>query len=93
MIKALINNQWESIPKENLQLGTDTFSFSSGLYETFRTMDFKPVFLQEAEAAGLGGLKGHRSVGGIRASLYNGCPLDSVVALVAFMQDFEIRHA
>jgi len=31
-------------------------------------------------------------VGGIRASLYNGCPLDSVVALVAFMQDFEIRH-
>ena len=46
MIKALINNQWEYIPKENLQLGTDTFSFSSGLYETFRTLDFKPVFLQ-----------------------------------------------
>ena len=46
MIKALINNHWESIPEENLQLGTDTFSFSSGLYETFRTLDFKPVFLQ-----------------------------------------------
>jgi len=46
MIKALINNHWESIPKENLQLGTDTFSFSSGLYETFRTLDFRPVFLQ-----------------------------------------------
>ena len=46
MIKVLINNHWESIPKENLQLGTDTFSFSSGLYETFRTLDFKPVFLQ-----------------------------------------------
>ena len=46
MIKALINNQWESIPKEKLQLGTDTFSFSSGLYETFRTLDFIPVFLQ-----------------------------------------------
>jgi len=46
MIKVLINNQWESIPKENIQLGTDTFSFSSGLYETFRTLDFKPVFLQ-----------------------------------------------
>ena len=46
MIKALINNHWESIPKKNLQLGTDTFSFSSGLYETFRTLDFKPVFLQ-----------------------------------------------
>ena len=46
MIKALINNHWESIHEENLQLGTDTFSFSSGLYETFRTLDFKPVFLQ-----------------------------------------------
>ena len=55
--------------------------------------DLEGVFLQEAEAAGLGGLKGHRSVGGIRASLYNGCPLESVVALVSFMQDFEIRHA
>ena len=54
--------------------------------------DLEAVFLQEAEAAGLGGLKGHRSVGGIRASLYNGCPLESVVALVAFMQDFEIRN-
>ena len=55
--------------------------------------DLESMFLQDAEAAGLGGLKGHRSVGGIRASLYNGCPLESVVALVSFMQDFEIRHA
>ena len=45
MIKALINNQWESIPEENLQLGADTFSYEVGLYETFRTLDFKPVFL------------------------------------------------
>jgi phosphoserine aminotransferase len=55
--------------------------------------DLESVFLDEATASGLGGLKGHRSVGGIRASLYNGCPLDSVVALVTFMQEFEIRHA
>ncbi|MBL7013586.1 MAG: aminotransferase class IV family protein [Candidatus Marinimicrobia bacterium] len=46
MIKALINNQWESIPEENLQLGATTFSYETGLYETFRTLDFKPVFLQ-----------------------------------------------
>lgn len=52
----------------------------------------EPVFLAEAEAAGMGGLKGHRSVGGIRASLYNGCPLESVEALVSFMRDFEARH-
>ncbi|MEE2606427.1 MAG: 3-phosphoserine/phosphohydroxythreonine transaminase [Candidatus Thermoplasmatota archaeon] len=49
-------------------------------------------FLAEATAGGLGGLKGHRSVGGIRASMYNGCPLESVEALVGFMQDFESRH-
>ncbi len=55
--------------------------------------ELEQVFLDEATASGLGGLKGHRSVGGIRASLYNGCPLESVVALVAFMQEFEIRHA
>jgi len=54
--------------------------------------DLESVFLDEALAAGLGGLKGHRSVGGIRASMYNGCPLESVEALVGFMVDFEARH-
>ena len=52
----------------------------------------EPVFLEESTKAGMGGLKGHRSVGGIRASMYNGCPLDSVEALVGFMGDFESRH-
>ena len=51
------------------------------------------VFLTESAAAGLGGLKGHRSVGGIRASMYNGCPIESVEALVEFMQGFEARHS
>ena len=50
------------------------------------------VFLEEANEAGLGGLKGHRSVGGIRASLYNGCPIESVEALVDFMRRFESIH-
>jgi phosphoserine aminotransferase len=49
-------------------------------------------FLQEAEAAGLMNLKGHRSVGGMRASLYNAVPQAAVDALVAFMQDFERRN-
>lgn len=48
-------------------------------------------FLKEASAAGLLNLKGHRSVGGMRASLYNAVPQASVDALVAFMQDFERR--
>ena len=50
------------------------------------------LFLQQAEAEGLVNLKGHRSVGGMRASLYNAMPLEGVKALVDFMQEFERRH-
>jgi phosphoserine aminotransferase len=49
-------------------------------------------FLAEARAAGLVNLDGHRSVGGVRASLYNAMPLAGVDALIAFMQEFERRH-
>ncbi len=49
-------------------------------------------FLQESEAAGLLNLKGHRSVGGMRASLYNAVSEAAVDALIAFMQDFEQRN-
>lgn len=50
------------------------------------------TFLSEAEAAGLMQLKGHKSVGGMRASIYNAVPLEAVRALVSFLQDFERRH-
>jgi len=46
-------------------------------------------FVSEASAKGFEGLKGHRSAGGMRASLYNACPRASVEALVAFMKEFE----
>ncbi|WP_085444825.1 3-phosphoserine/phosphohydroxythreonine transaminase [Magnetofaba australis] len=49
-------------------------------------------FLAEAEAAGLVNLKGHRSVGGMRASIYNAMEMAGVDALVDFMADFEKRH-
>ena len=48
-------------------------------------------FLAEAKAANLLSLKGHKSVGGMRASIYNAMPLSGVEALVSFMQDFERR--
>ena len=51
------------------------------------------VFLAESEKAGLLNLKGHRDVGGMRASIYNAVPLDWVQQLVDFMQDFEKKHA
>lgn len=49
-------------------------------------------FLSDAKAAGLLALKGHRSVGGMRASLYNAMPEAGVDALIAFMRDFEQRY-
>jgi phosphoserine aminotransferase len=51
------------------------------------------VFLKEADAAGLLNLKGHRSVGGMRASIYNAVSEEAVDTLIAFMQDFQQRHA
>ncbi|TDO99655.1 3-phosphoserine/phosphohydroxythreonine transaminase [Marinomonas balearica] len=50
------------------------------------------LFLQESEEAGLKTLAGHRSVGGMRASIYNAMPMEGVDALIKFMQDFEMRH-
>lgn len=50
------------------------------------------TFLAEAEAAGLSTLKGHRSVGGMRASIYNAMPEAGVDALIDFMRDFETRN-
>ena len=50
------------------------------------------VFLADAEAAGLATLKGHRSVGGMRASIYNAMPEAGVDQLISMMQDFEKKH-
>lgn len=49
-------------------------------------------FVKEAEAQGLSGLKGHRSVGGCRASIYNAMPVEGTGALASFMDDFATRH-
>ncbi len=59
---------------------------------TLARPELDPVFLSEAKAAGLVSLEGHRSVGGMRASLYNAMPLEGVQALVAFMKEFQRRH-
>ena len=49
-------------------------------------------FMEFAKERGMVGIKGHRSVGGFRASLYNACTLEDVKALVACMQEFEAKH-
>ncbi|MDY5814078.1 MAG: 3-phosphoserine/phosphohydroxythreonine transaminase [Bacteroides sp.] len=55
--------------------------------------DKEAAFMEFAKSRGMVGIKGHRSVGGFRASIYNACPLESVKALVACMQEFEKQHA
>jgi phosphoserine aminotransferase len=61
---------------------------------TFRlpSEDLEKQFVAEGTKAGLDGLKGHRSVGGIRASIYNAFPKEGVESLVAFMKEFERTH-
>ncbi|HEY7169585.1 MAG TPA: 3-phosphoserine/phosphohydroxythreonine transaminase [Vicinamibacterales bacterium] len=61
---------------------------------TFRlaTEELEKQFITESSAAGLDGLKGHRAVGGMRASIYNAFPQDGVDALVSFMREFERTH-
>jgi phosphoserine aminotransferase len=59
---------------------------------TLRNADLDKAFLKETEAAGLTQLKGHRSVGGMRASIYNAMPIEGVQTLVQFMREFERKH-
>jgi phosphoserine aminotransferase len=59
---------------------------------TLARPELDPTFITEAKAAGLVSLEGHRSVGGMRASIYNAMPLEGVQALVAFMKEFQRRH-
>ena len=61
-------------------------TFSSGSEER------DALFVKEAAAVGLETLKGHRSVGKIRASIYNAMPMEGVEALVSFMKDFEVKN-
>ena len=54
--------------------------------------DLDAAFVKEAAANGLVSLKGHRTVGGMRASMYNAMPIEGVEKLVAFMKEFEAKH-
>jgi len=66
-------------------------SCRSNMNVTFRlpSEELEAEFVKQSKAAGLDGLKGHRSVGGLRASIYNAFPEEGVDALVAFMREFE----
>lgn len=88
---ALIYN---TVDVSGFYRGTARKDCRSDMNVTFRlpTVELEELFCTQASKAGLKGLKGHRSVGGIRASIYNAFPVDGVKALVAFMQEFEKRN-
>jgi phosphoserine aminotransferase len=66
-------------------------AFRSNMNVPFQIVDesLHGRFIAEAEAAGLSSLKGHRSVGGMRASIYNAMPIEGIEALLGFMTEFE----
>jgi phosphoserine aminotransferase len=82
---------YEAIDSSDFWRGHAEKESRSLMNVTFRlpSEELEKKFASEATAAGLDGLKGHRSVGGLRASIYNAFPVDGVRALVEFMQEFE----
>jgi len=85
---------YAEIDRTGFYRGTARKEDRSLMNVTFRlgSEELEKAFVKEATAAGLDGLKGHRAVGGMRASIYNAFPEPGVDALVAFMRDFEQRH-
>ena len=55
--------------------------------------ELEAKFIKEATSQGLVSLKGHRTVGGMRASIYNAMPIEGVQKLVSFMKDFESKNS
>jgi phosphoserine aminotransferase len=82
------------IDRSGFYRGTAHSDCRSLMNITFRlpSEDLEKMFVKESTAAGLDGLKGHRSVGGMRASIYNAFPEQGVDALVAFMREFEQKR-
>ncbi len=74
--------------------GTADKAHRSDMNVTFRLPSeaLEEKFLKESQSQGMSGLKGHRSVGGVRASIYNAFPAEGIDALVAFMKDFQAKN-
>ena len=87
---------YDVIDSSDFWTGTALPEFRSNMNVTWRIKGgdeaLEKLFLDEAKKLGMSSLKGHRSVGGLRASIYNAFPLAGVEALVDFMKDFEKRN-
>jgi len=85
---------YNTIDESGFYQGTADADSRSVMNVTFRlpSEDLEKKFVAEATENGLGGLKGHRSVGGCRASIYNATGIDALEALVGFMREFEKKN-
>lgn len=85
---------YAAIDASGFYSGTADPAHRSMMNLTFRlpSEELEAQFAKESAAQGLKGLKGHRSVGGIRASIYNAFPAEGIDALVGFMQTFEAKN-
>lgn len=85
---------YRTIDEDDFYRGTAEVESRSKMNVTFRLPSeaLENRFLKEAEEHDLAALKGHRTVGGIRASIYNACPLESVEVLVDFMKTFRAKN-
>jgi phosphoserine aminotransferase len=99
---------FEKLNREKAKILYDAIDGSGGFYKghitdpgsrslmnvTFRlpNEDLEKQIVDEAKKAGMVGLKGHRSVGGMRASIYNAVPMEGVKKLVELMKDFQAKH-
>ena len=87
---------YDVIDSSDFWTGTALKEFRSNMNVTWRIKGgdeaLEKKFIEEAKALGMSSLKGHRSVGGLRASIYNAFPMEGVDALVSFMKDFEKKN-
>ena len=87
---------YDVIDSSDFWTGTAVKEFRSNMNVTWRIQgnneELEKKFIDEAKKLGMSSLKGHRSVGGLRASIYNAFPMEGVDALVAFMKDFEKKN-
>ena len=92
--EAKAGKLYDAIDASDFYKGTAVKEFRSDMNVTWRlpTEELEAQFIAEAAKQNLKTLKGHRSVGGIRASIYNAFPAEGVDALISFMKEFEAEH-
>ena len=85
---------YDALDESSFYTGHTQPQARSSMNVTFRSprKELDDLFAKEAAAAGFENLAGHRSVGGLRASIYNAMPLEGVTKLVEFMKDFEMKN-